>query len=277
MAKYVKAIALLLLVAAPVVFALFIIFGGESDSESDSHIATNNDYTDTNVVNVKPPQVTTLTMGGLSFPSCVRMEVNQFNLENENYQIELLSFARYVYRDWATGTNFVDHDAIARQNVDIIVDTIETLLPKADLYTFIDADPELNRADFFGSVLSALEAPDGTLPFITDSFGLQSLTSMNDPERLFEYQEELRDDVAEYTSVEDEMHISIRPETGIGINAESPHQEVAWGFVRRFILPTRFALGIPLRIDLFETQMEQFMMEDEVVTLREIIENAVSP
>jgi len=52
----------------------------------------------------------------------------------------------------------------------------------------------------------------------------------------------------------------IRPEPGIGINANSPHREAAWSFVRRLLLPDAYAqFGLPLRIDRFEARITELM------------------
>jgi len=49
-----------------------------------------------------------------------------------------------------------------------------------DLYPFLDADPLLSRADFFPNVLRALEAPDGALPTIYNSFLVETMIGMAD-------------------------------------------------------------------------------------------------
>jgi hypothetical protein len=49
-----------------------------------------------------------------------------------------------------------------------------------DLYTLIDADPELNRTDFFQNILRAGEAPDGTLPLFAPGFTIQTMISMRE-------------------------------------------------------------------------------------------------
>ena len=48
----------------------------------------------------------------------------------------------------------------------------------------------------------------------------------------------------------------------LGINANSPHKDVAWNFIRRFLLPdTDFTntIGIPLRIDEFEKAIAEWV------------------
>jgi len=52
----------------------------------------------------------------------------------------------------------------------------------------------------------------------------------------------------------------IKPMMNIGININSPHQEAAWSFIRRLLLPDRdFYFGLPLRIDEFEKRIVDFM------------------
>jgi len=383
MGKYLKAVVLLILAAVPVLAVLILTFGGEDAAEPDYNgynTVDNSDVRDieygdveTDIPYPDDSQVTILTMGGLWFPEVVRSEVERFNFENDNYQIKLSSFGAYVHFDPSTGVNFIDHDAIERKGVDIIIDNIETWFTKADLYTFIDADLQLSREDFFSNVLAALEAPNGTLPFITHAFIIETMIStldvaeqigaltftnvlrqqnqptkpsfanfgltwdfiidralhlsgdyfldlenskanfyneeflsvlgvaaqphgldlaligmlsvlgtewerfqrgdalmnqfwISNPDQLRTYQAILGDIVAVgIPTVEGGVHV-IGPQMRIGINAESPHQEVAWSFVRRFLLPTfnegNVKNALPLRIDLFEARINELMTPD---------------
>ena len=54
--------------------------------------------------------------------------------------------------------------------------TFTARAPLLDLYTFIDADPELSRSDFFPNILQGLERADGLLPMITQNFTIQTMT-----------------------------------------------------------------------------------------------------
>ncbi|MCL2222713.1 MAG: hypothetical protein FWC20_08750 [Oscillospiraceae bacterium] len=189
MGKYIKASVLLLLAAIPVIVVLMLIFGYEDTSEIDSNYYNEVDggYIDdigygdfeaeTEIANSSDLQVTTLTLGGLWFSSAIHNEVVRFNSENEYYQIRLSSFGAYIYYDPITGTSVIDYDAIARKNVDIFVDNMETQIALADLYSFIDADVQLSREDFFPNVLEALEAADGTLPIISHTFTIETMIS----------------------------------------------------------------------------------------------------
>jgi len=48
----------------------------------------------------------------------------------------------------------------------------------ADLWPFIDADPEINREDFFQNILKAMQSPDGSLQIIANQFTVETLISM---------------------------------------------------------------------------------------------------
>jgi hypothetical protein len=45
----------------------------------------------------------------------------------------------------------------------------------ADIYTFIDEDPEINREDFFPNALGIFETGEGTLPFISNGFDIRTM------------------------------------------------------------------------------------------------------
>jgi ABC-type glycerol-3-phosphate transport system substrate-binding protein len=369
MGKYIKAIVLLLLAAAPVVIILMLTAGVEDISApyyNGYNAADRRDIDDSDIeqeieiININQPQVTTLTLARAWMTHDMMREVLQFNRENEYYQIEVIATV---------------HDI--QQDVDIILsDILLNKLPMADLYTFIDADPEMNRSDFFPNALSALEAPDGTLPSITHGFVVETMISlreiaeqitplayknllrqlenpdsseysvfdttwetiifaalrisghyfldfergtanflsdefitilqlaarmperitaldressqfmqirkkelesfrsgnmllypfvMSTPEQFLIYQAALGDIVpVGVPTVTGGRHI-IRHGVGIGINADSPHQEAAWSFVRRFLLPS-FEVNVqaemPLRIDLFESRIAELMIPD---------------
>ncbi|MDR2600593.1 MAG: hypothetical protein LBC73_10015 [Oscillospiraceae bacterium] len=50
------------------------------------------------------------------------------------------------------------------------------------------------------------------------------------------------------------------PREGIGINIGSPHQEAAWSFIRRFLLPEgELNIGFPIRIDKYEELIDVLM------------------
>lgn len=47
----------------------------------------------------------------------------------------------------------------------------------ADIYGFIDADPDYDRSDFLGCVLSPFESSDGTLKRLVSEFAIQTMIS----------------------------------------------------------------------------------------------------
>jgi hypothetical protein len=50
------------------------------------------------------------------------------------------------------------------------------------------------------------------------------------------------------------------PREGIGINSSSPHKELAWEFIRRFLLPEgKVFFGMPIRIDKYENRITELM------------------
>lgn len=52
----------------------------------------------------------------------------------------------------------------------------------------------------------------------------------------------------------------LKPSPGVGINITSSHQDAAWRFVRRLLLPDAFLqVGFPLRIDKFEARIAECM------------------
>jgi ABC-type glycerol-3-phosphate transport system substrate-binding protein len=123
------------------------------------------------------PQKTVLTLGGFFFDEAIRQEIIAFNTENYNYQIEMQQFS------------FSDIDRLrvemvtTGQGPDIFLDHPAFPVGSAfyeDLYSFIDADPVINRTDFFQSVLNILEAGDGSLPVITQHFYLSTNITMRE-------------------------------------------------------------------------------------------------
>ena len=121
------------------------------------------------------PELTILTIGGFWFNDEIRQEVLDFNRNNQEYQIELRDY--YDNEDWEASVNRFRVELITGRGPDIILDNYE--IPRdsgifADLYSFIDNDPVLDRSDFFPNVLKILENEDGTLPVITNSFHIQT-------------------------------------------------------------------------------------------------------
>ena len=127
-----------------------------------------------------------VTLGGLRFSDDIRNEVNAFNRENHDIQIQLIN-----YSEGSVNTVEASMAAEKRFQIEImtgrgpdIIYGYEYILKNtgylADLYTFIDNDPELDRTDFFINILQAMEAIDGTLPFIVNSFNIETMITMRE-------------------------------------------------------------------------------------------------
>jgi len=396
MHKYIKAIGLLVLAAVPIVLILLLFAGeepipGTPDDPNyaieDTEIVEIN-FGDTEVETAGDaeyvPQVTTLRLGGMWIPFEMILEVEQFNRDHLGvYRIEVTELFGWQNVALGGSAEHVDVEQRLRQEgFDIVILNVFELRSFAedsflwtDLYDRIDSDPELNRADFFQSVLAANEAPDGTLPIVATNFWIDTMIAQREkaeliapltfenllrqlreppyPELLPSWNDWLltsaaldsfgnnffdmdngwvnfqNDDFVKllelmshiprfpYGEVEDEYfsevfqalrdndmenflhgdmlmypfnmgtpvdfqihravfgdivavgHPSvaggrhfIRQHTGVGINAQSPHQDAAWNFVRQMLLPShRVTFHIPMRIDQFEEHINGLMRE----------------
>ena len=130
-------------------------------------------------------QRTVITIGGMYFRTYLLDEIAKFNATNPDYQIEARN---YFSEDIGLeGSRLrMNVDLIAGRGPDIIVDSsfegnTEFL---ADLYAFIDADPDIDRSDFFPNVLQALERPAGTLPFIANNFTIITMLAKRETAEL---------------------------------------------------------------------------------------------
>jgi len=126
-------------------------------------------------------QPITLTLGGIQFTSEIRREVLRFNRENQEYQIELYEFGDGTNRDAALlrfqvemvagrGPDIIFNDGIPQIDAHFMV----------DLNSLIDADSEITRTDFFPNFLNALETYDGVLPFLSTSFTIDTMITVQD-------------------------------------------------------------------------------------------------
>jgi hypothetical protein len=125
---------------------------------------------------------TVLTIGGLDFSVEIRNEVTAFNRESREYQIELREYGGNDIDIDISKAHFLI-DMLTGQGPDIIYDVANLLGSHEyliDLYPLIDADPELNRSDFFPNVLRAMEAPNGTLPLISNDFFVYTNITMHE-------------------------------------------------------------------------------------------------
>ncbi|MCL2821234.1 MAG: hypothetical protein FWD38_10515 [Oscillospiraceae bacterium] len=138
------------------------------------------------------PEKITITLAGLSVQGELRQAVAIFNRQNTLYQIEIYEYLNQA--DIPSGDITPDtlrnifNQAMLRFQVDLMTGNVPDIIVQPtyemidaglllDLNTFIDTDPEINRADFFPNALSAMEWSDGTLPFISNKFSIQTIMS----------------------------------------------------------------------------------------------------
>jgi len=146
-----------------------IVMDDENEWRTDFHVLSR-------ASRDEQPEKTVLTIAGSFFYEGIRREIIEFNNENQDYRIELQQYS------------FNDLDRIRVEMIttgrgpDIFLE--HPLFPVgdefyADLYSFIDDDPIINRTDFFQSVLSILE-DDGKLPLISQHYYLSTQITMRE-------------------------------------------------------------------------------------------------
>jgi len=122
-------------------------------------------------------QKTVITIGGTYVSPYLRIEVARFNSENPDYQIEINEYSLEDGLSFEANLLRMNVEMMAGRGPDIIVDSNfdDNISFMADLYPFIDADPVINRADFFQNVLQASERSGGKLPFISNTFTINTM------------------------------------------------------------------------------------------------------
>jgi len=130
----------------------------------------------TRVLRAELPERVTLILGGFSLSQNIIDAVVAFNRSNNSISIQIHDYSMYATQeDERAGFFRFQMDIIQGIGPDILYNANEVMAASgllADLYPFLDADTELSRFDFFPNVLRAMEAPDGSLPSITDRFGI---------------------------------------------------------------------------------------------------------
>lgn len=131
------------------------------------------------VSSLKEKKSITLATQYLSYEA--RNAVIKFNRGNEEYHIDVIDYSSYnTEEDYSAGLMKLQTEILAGNCPDIIdlnglpATRFASKGLLADLYEFIDADPELNREDFFPTVLGAMEC-DGKLVSTVAGFYIQSL------------------------------------------------------------------------------------------------------
>lgn len=130
-------------------------------------------------------------------PPTLRLAIDQ---ENNSYSARMLKYASSFvrsekgcqveivsYSDTEGGLSAnqkLARDISAGDQPDLVVFggglSYETLAKQdvfADIYGFIDADPDYDRSDFLGCVLSPFESSDGTLKRLVSEFAIQTMIS----------------------------------------------------------------------------------------------------
>jgi len=133
-------------------------------------------------------QRTVLTLGGMWITEEIRKEVIAFNHENQHYQIIIKDYA-FNEDDLSSALNLFHVEMTTGRGPDILVNAgLRDINPVylSDLYSFIDADPELNRTDFFPNVLKIMETRNGSLPFFSNTFGIRTIITLKDNAALFD-------------------------------------------------------------------------------------------
>lgn len=104
------------------------------------------------------PEKEVITMGVMYLPPDISRAITDFNNDNDSCQIQLVN---YRSGDWQDGMTQFNMDLAAGKGPDIIdlcnVD-MKLLAGKGileDLTPYLEQDPELNREDYFSSVLNA--------------------------------------------------------------------------------------------------------------------------
>jgi len=128
------------------------------------------------------PEREIITLGGMGFWGEIRQQVVAFNRESQTHQIRVVDYSMYSTPDnWMAGMTRFLADFATGQGTDMVWGNymmLSTLVDRnllADLNPHLDADAEINRADFFQNILTAMETPSGTLPLIGNNFSIQTM------------------------------------------------------------------------------------------------------
>ncbi len=109
------------------------------------------------------PQKETLSMAVLYLDYNVQDMIVDFNRSNDSYRVEIVDYSEASGGDWAAAAEKLNTEIMSGKVPDIFCLNglnYTQLAAKGvleDLYPYIDADPELERSDFFPNILSAME------------------------------------------------------------------------------------------------------------------------
>ena len=131
------------------------------------------------------PDRKSVRLYALSIDWDTRMHILEFNKNNPEYEIELTSYA-----DYTDGADRMNMDMISGNVPDVIIMgtqsnnnvPVENYISKglfADIYKFIDSDPEMERGDFLENVLKAYEV-NGNLYQVVPMFTIETIAAKTD-------------------------------------------------------------------------------------------------
>ena len=109
------------------------------------------------------PHKETLSMAVLYLDYNVQDMIVDFNRSNDKYRVEIVDYSEAADGDWAAAAEKLNTEIMSGKVPDIFCLNglnYTQLASKGvleDLYPYIDADKELDRADFFPNILSAME------------------------------------------------------------------------------------------------------------------------
>ena len=159
--------------------ALAACGGNALDSENDT---VGNLPTITPTRDLSEFEGTVITIGGWGFSPETRGQVVAFNRENEQYRIEIINYRLQdmtrLRTELITGGGpdiLYSHTPYVLHSYDDMFVPMISRGMFLDLWPFIDADPEINREDFFQNILEARQTADGSLPVIANRFWVETI------------------------------------------------------------------------------------------------------
>lgn len=143
------------------------------------------------------PHKEIITLGTMSMDYRLPEMIVDFNRSNDQYRIEVTDYSEYSNTARAAATAMADaasggedswNAGLTKFNTEIMAGNVPDIIDVsslnyvqlaskgiiADLYPYIDADPELNRSDFFENVLHSMEV-DGKLCATVSGFYINTV------------------------------------------------------------------------------------------------------
>ena len=119
-----------------------------------------------------------LTLGCLYANENIKMAAKNFNNSNGKYKVKLVSYEEEY--DWEVAAKMLNNDVANGDKLDMVIadaSVLQSLINKGsfvDLNEYIDADKEINRADYFDNILRNEEI-NGKLYALSSSFSVTSM------------------------------------------------------------------------------------------------------